>query len=143
MLRLILAAIAGLFIGSVVMTLGHAVTGSIWSVTPTDEPAEMAAQIAALPITAKLAVLLTYAVSAFVAGFVAATIRPERALLLALAVGAFFTVSNVVNELSVSAGLWFAVVSTVLFLPMTWVGARAGRTVKEAAMEEPAMEEPG
>jgi len=126
--RLILAVIAGLFIGSVVnmalvMASGHIIPSPAGVDTTTTEGLK-----AAMPLFEPkhfLFPFLAHAIGTLVGAFIATLAAPGRICGPAWAVGAFFLIGGIAAVAMLPSPLWFTVVDLVLaYLPMAWLGHR-------------------
>jgi hypothetical protein len=88
------------------------------------DPAAIKAYMAALPVGALLLVLLAYAVGSLTGGLVATLIAGRAGITPALIVGAVLTALGVTNLVSIPQPLWFAISSTLLYIPFSWLGSR-------------------
>jgi hypothetical protein len=126
--RLILAVIAGLFVGSIVnMTLvmlsGHVIPPPAGVDTTTTEGLK-----AAMPLFEPkhfLFPFLAHAVGTLVGAFVATLATPGRTCGPAWVVGALFLIGGIAAVAMLPSPLWFTVVDLVFaYLPMAWLGHR-------------------
>lgn len=88
------------------------------------DPKAVDAFVRSLPTGAFLLILATYACGSFVSGAVAAAIANRSSVMPALIVGGMLTVGGALNLVSIHHPLWFAVVSTLVYVPFAWMGAR-------------------
>jgi len=131
--RLILAVIAGLFVGSIVnmalvMLSGHVIPPPAGVDTTTTEGLK-----AAMPLFEPkhfLFPFLAHAVGTLVGAFIATLATPGRTWGPAWTVGGLFLIGGIAAVAMLPSPLWFTVVDLVLaYLPMTWLGHRlASRT---------------
>ena len=77
-----------------------------------------------MPVNAFLLLLLAYATGSFVAGLVAALISKESKIQLALINGSILLVMGIVNLIRVPHPLWFIILSVLLYLPCSYLGAK-------------------
>jgi hypothetical protein len=129
--RRILAAVAGLVAGTVaimlVETLGHRLYPMPADLDPKD-PAALGRWMAGMPVWAWLVVLAAYAAGSVVGGAVARRLAPGRPLGPALWVGIVLTLLGFVNLATLPGQpLWFAIASTLCYVPCAWLGARLVR----------------
>ncbi|WP_447939122.1 hypothetical protein [Pseudoxanthomonas mexicana] len=135
--RLILAVIAGLFVGSIVnmalvMLSGHVIPPPAGVDTTTTEGLK-----AAMPLFEPkhfLFPFLAHAVGTLVGAFVATLATPGRTCGPAWVVGALFLIGGIAAVAMLPSPLWFTVVDLVLaYLPMAWLGHRlASRKARSA-----------
>jgi len=125
---LILAVIAGLFIGSIVnmalvMLSGHVIPPPAGVDTTTTEGLK-----AAMPLFEPkhfLFPFLAHAVGTLVGAFVATLATPGRTSGPAWVVGALFLIGGIAAVAMLPSPLWFTVVDLVFaYLPMAWLGHR-------------------
>jgi hypothetical protein len=125
MVRKILAVVAGVVVGAVVVwvvqLLGHRVVPLPAGMDPTNMES-VRAHMAEIPAAAFGFVLLGYVLGALVGGYTAA--RIGRAPRLALAVGAILMVFGILNVVLIPHPLWFTVATFIVFLPAAWLGGR-------------------
>ncbi len=127
MVRTVLALVAGLAVSFVVISgiqyVDHLIFPPPAGLDPTN-PDDVAAIVAQAPFLAMLGVEISYAAGSFLGGATIGKIAPRRAVVLALGLGALLTVGNVVNLATIPHPLWMAILTTITFLPLTWLGAR-------------------
>jgi hypothetical protein len=83
--------------------------------------------MAAAPVGALLVVLIGWALSSVVAGWVAARLAGGSPMAHATVIGAILTLCGVANNLMLPPPMWFWAVSMVVFLPAAWLGGRMVR----------------
>lgn len=134
--RLVLAVIAGLFVGSIVnmalvMVSGHVIPPPAGVDTTTTEGLK-----AAMPLFAPkhfLFPFLAHAVGTLVGAFVATLATPGRTCGPAWVVGALFLIGGIAAVAMLPSPLWFTVVDLVFaYLPMAWLGHRLARGTRPA-----------
>ena len=127
MLRNVLAFVAGLAV-SIAVISGFQYLNSLLFPLPAGldpkNPDDVAAIVAQAPFLALLGVEISYAVGSLLGGAIIATIASHRAVALALGLGALLTVFNITNLVSIPHPLWMAILTTITFVPLTWLGAR-------------------
>ena len=135
--RLILAVIAGLFVGSIVnmalvMLSGHVIPPPAGVDTTTTEGLK-----AAMPLFEPkhfLFPFLAHAVGTLVGAFVATLATPGRTCGPAWVVGALFLIGGIAAVAMLPSPLWFTVVDLVFaYLPMAWLGHRLASRKARAA----------
>ena len=136
-IRLILAVIAGLFVGSVVnmglvMLSGHVIPLPAGVDTTTTEGLK-----AAMPLFEPkhfLFPFLAHAVGTLVGAFVATLATPGRTRGPAWVVGACFLIGGIAAVAMLPSPPWFTVVDLVFaYLPMAWLGHRLAARGQRAA----------
>jgi len=128
MLRAVLSTLLALIVGSVlislVQSLGH-VLYPFPGELDLNDPEALAKVIAQAPVGALLMVELAYVVGCFAAGALVVRLAPGFGLRLPVIVGALFTVAGFMNMAAIPHPLWFAVLTTVTYIPMSVLGAKA------------------
>jgi hypothetical protein len=128
MLRAVLSTLLALIVGSVlislVQSLGHVLYPFPGELDLNDSEA-LAKVIAQAPLGALLMVELAYVVGCFAAGALVVRLAPGFGLRLPVIVGALFTLVGALNLLAFTHPLWFAVLTTVTYIPMSVLGAKA------------------
>ena len=89
-----------------------------------NNPDDVAAIVAQAPFLAMLGVEISYAAGSFLGGATIGKIASRRPVVLALGLGALLTVGNIVNLATIPHPLWMAILTTITFVPLTWLGAR-------------------
>jgi len=127
MLRNVLAVVAGIVAGGVVVfgveTMAHSVYPPPEGFDPTT-PAGMAAIMGKAPVGALLLVLLAYAAGACVGGFVAAKLASSGSQSKAMIVGIVLLLAGISNLLAIPHPVWMAIGTLIVFLPAAWLGGR-------------------
>ena len=127
MLRNVLAFVAGLAV-SIAVISGFQYLNSLLFPLPAGldpkNPDDVAAIVAQAPFLAMLGVEISYAAGAFLGGAIVGKIVSGRAVAFALGLGALLTVFNITNLVSIPHPLWMAILTTITFVPLTWLGAR-------------------
>jgi hypothetical protein len=126
-LRNILAAIAGIVVGSFVnmslVMLGH----KIFPIEGID-PNDMEAMASVMPtLDAKYFVFpfLAHAVGTLVGAALAAWIAASHQMIFALVIGFFFLLGGIAASFLLPAPTWFVVTDLVLaYIPMAWIGGK-------------------
>ena len=138
MIRSILAVLAGLAVGLVLIALGEVPTSVMYPLPPgvnyTDSAA-MGDYVANLPLQAFLILLAAHAFATFVAGFVAAWIATRAKTTHALVVGLFFPAAAVINLAMLPHPLWVGVAQILLYLPAAYAGSLVAPRPRVAASE--------
>ncbi|MFP4469186.1 MAG: hypothetical protein ACLFPE_00800 [Bacteroidales bacterium] len=132
-LRHILAVIAGLVTGSIIIYLiqiiGHQIFPPPAGVDPTD-PESLHMYSESISAGALWMVILAYAAGAFTGGFVAALIAPKTARIVALVTGGIFTVFGIINLMLIPHPVWFIFVSLSVYLPFAFLGYLTASSIK-------------
>lgn len=93
------------------------------TVDPLTDPEAAAAWMGTVPLSAKLVVVVAWALGAFTGGVVAAKTAPEKALVAALGVGVLHQLLGLMNLLVIPHPTWMWVGSFALVIPAAWLGA--------------------
>jgi hypothetical protein len=120
-LRNALSVIAGLLAGGVVTMVIEMLGMMIYPPPPDLEPAELMKQI---PVGALLMVELAYASGSVMAGIVVGQLGVAKHPVLAVIVGMVLTAWGIVNLVMLPHPTWFAVLSTLTFVPLAVHGSR-------------------
>ena len=123
--KAVLAVVAGLVTGSLLILVLELLS----SERPPDgiditDKVAMKAWIDTLPMKAFVILLLVYFLGAIAAGYVANVVARSTKYRPALIAGAGLLVSGIMNLIDIPHPMWFAVVSSLLFLAGAWVGGR-------------------
>jgi hypothetical protein len=125
--RSILAVLAGVFLGVVVIStvqaIGHAVYPPPPDLDPTNVEAFKAA-VANMPAGALIFVLLAWALGAFAGGGLSAWLARRSHMLHALIAGAVLLVNGIISLVMIPHPLWVTVAGVLVFLPAAYVGSR-------------------
>jgi hypothetical protein len=127
MLRRIAGGVVGAITAMVVVSLVQASILLIWpSPEPFDakDPKQLALQMAAMPVAAKLIVVIAWALGAFTGGLVAAAMARHR--MPALVIGALLLIATVGNLASMPHPWWMWVFGILIPLPCATLGATLG-----------------
>ena len=128
MFRRIAAVVAGLP-GSVALIMAVQALGVRLYPPPlgTDftDPAELAALMAQMPLGALLMVELSYVAGSLAGGALVGLVAPDRTRGPLLVVGGLLTLAGFANLAALPHPLWFAVLSTLTYVPCVFLGAAA------------------
>jgi MFS family permease len=121
----ILAVIAGLISAFVLIALIQYVSFLVY---PPPEGFDykneeaMRQLIQSMPVGAFGMLILAYAVGSFVGGLVAGKVsgRTQPAIIL----GVVLTISGIVNLVKIEHPMWFSIVTTIIYVPMAYLGAK-------------------
>lgn len=126
--RRIGAVVAGLF-GSVVLIMAVQAVGTWLYPPPPDtdftDPEALAALMAQMPLGALLMVELSYVAGSLGGGVIVRLVSADRAAVQAVVVGGLLTLAGFANLAAIPHPLWFAVLSTVTYVPCAMLGAAA------------------
>ena len=129
-LRSTASVLAGFVAASVVMMLVEMMNGRVFypelgkAAEGVTDRETVRAIIAAAPLGAMLVVIAGWILGGVAGGWTAARIAPRAAVGHGLALGALLTLAGVANNLMVPPPAWFWVVSLVVLVPASYVGAR-------------------
>lgn len=79
---------------------------------------------------AYLLVLVDWLIGTFVATWLAAKIARDP--IAGYIVGAILLLLGVFNAIKIPQPIWFSIASFLIYIGATWVGARAGKTLRTA-----------
>jgi MFS family permease len=89
-------------------------------------PEKIEAYIAGMPIGAMLMVWLAYAVGSIIGGFTVGKLGKQSfGIQGSYWVGGILTVLGLVNLVIIPHPMWFAVLTSVTYLPLCWFGAKS------------------
>ncbi len=124
-LRGIAATAAGIVCGIVLITAVQALGIRLYPLPPGVDPADpeaVARVVRDAPAGALLMVELSYAAGSLAAGIVVGLIARRRPFLLAGIIGGLLTAAGFANLAAIPHPMWFAVLSTVTYLPCALLG---------------------
>jgi hypothetical protein len=125
--RNVLAVVASLVAGVCVIMLVESVKLMLYPPPPGidfDDPEQLAEMMRNMPIGALLMVELAYALGSLTAGLVVGKVGATRQIELALGVGGLLTLAGVATLVMAPHPIWFAIVSTLTYVPLAWLGAK-------------------
>jgi hypothetical protein len=125
--RNILAVIAGFVVGSALISAVQYLNYQLNPPPPGLDPSkaeDIVKMMEGVTVPVLLMVEFSYLLGSLGAGFVSGKVAASRWKLWALVLGTAFTIANFVNMAQIPHPLWFAVLTTVTFLPLAWLGAR-------------------
>jgi hypothetical protein len=128
--RSVLAVLAGLIAGSVLIAAIEGVSSLIYPLPSGLDPNDYDAlrrYVDELPVGAFLFVLAAWAVGSFAGGWIAARLAGRAALAHGLIVGVFFLAAGLVNLLMIPHPVWMWVGGIAVLAGGGYVGARLGR----------------
>jgi hypothetical protein len=127
MLRRLLAVIAGLLAGMLVILAAESLSGLLHPLPPPaaagDERA-LQAYVARLPSTAFVLVLCGHALGSIAAGAVATLVARRAVIWPALSAGFGLFLAGAVNVIALPHPTWFVGLDLACYLPLAWLGAR-------------------
>lgn len=129
MVKHIIAVVVGVFAGMAAMIAITYLSNLLYPIpdgVDTSDPVVMRAYIELLPIGAKLIVLFSWMVSAFVGGLVGAKLAPEgKGRIVAINVGALLMLGGVINAFSIPHPMWMLIIGLLQYIPLAHLGAKA------------------
>ena len=129
MLRRIGGVVAGLITAWLVVSIAEAVTHKIYppprgmDMTDFNQVKQF---VASLPLSALLVVLAGWLVGTFLGPWLAARVSQNR--VPGYIVGGILLCAGIANAVLIPQPVWFSIVSFIVYIGMTLVGARAGST---------------
>ena len=143
MIRNLVAMLTGQLGGALAIGLVQSVSVSMYPPAPgadLQDPAQLAQFVASMPLGAFAMLELSYICGSFIGGFVTASIATERHIAYATVVGLAFTVAGCVNLFTIPHPIWVALMTTLTYVPLCYLGARLALKVsgkpKTAAEDE-------
>jgi alpha/beta superfamily hydrolase len=88
-----------------------------------NNPAQLAAIVAALPMAAKLLIVAGWCLGAFVGAAVAARIAEHR-VIVAMIIGVLVVAGTLMNAREIPHPQWMILAGTLLPLPLAWLATR-------------------
>jgi hypothetical protein len=129
MVRNILALFAGLFVGMswnmALVVLNSSVLFPMPEGMSMQDPVQMNAWIATLPVAAFIVVLLAHLGQSFFGAWVAVRLSTSRPMLLAMIIGVLSLAGGVMNMMSLEHPAWMYI-ELPLYLVVAWAAARLG-----------------
>lgn len=122
------AVVAGLIVSFVLITAVQAISVRLFPPPPgldPNDPATIARFMQQLPVGALLLVALAYAVGSIGGGVGVGLVARRAAYGLAAVVGGLLTVAGFLNLAAIPHPAWFAVVTTLTYVPCTLLGTYA------------------
>lgn len=118
-MRTFLAVLAGVLVGGLVIAAVEALGHAAFPLPAGVDPQHL--QPGDVPLPAFVAVLVAWALGAFVGGWVAAAVATRTA---AIVVGCILMLAALANLIAIPSPLWFWVIGLLVFLPGALLGAR-------------------
>lgn len=129
-MKKVLAVIAGLLLGGILMTLvqmlGHQIYPQPEGMDPNDMN-QLSEYVESAPFMALFFVIISYAVAAFSSGYLATVIAGDQKKLYALICGVIFLVQSIYMMQSLPTPLWFWVLGIVVWA-LVLVGYQIGKS---------------
>lgn len=127
MLRNVLATVAAFVVGNLLIFAVQAIKGMIYPMPEGfdfNDAEAVKALVASMPIGAFLGIELSYIVGCAGAGAVVGKFAASRHMALAGVVGGLFTLAGFANMAMIPHPLWFAVLTTITYVPCALLGAK-------------------
>lgn len=127
--RRILAVLAGLAASVIMVILGDLFHHQFYPPPEGFDPSNAEAIVefaSTLPFEAFMLMLLTWAASVFVAGFVASKIAPAHWLRVSLIVGVVALAGAVANLMAIPHPMWMNITTVIMYIPLAYLGGRLG-----------------
>ncbi|MBB5015320.1 hypothetical protein [Rehaibacterium terrae] len=129
--RTVLAVIAGLLAMAVVVFAVEALGHRLYPLPPgidLDDPASVQSMVDAMPLAAKLLVVLGWALGSFVGAHIAVRLTPAHRRGAALSIGVAMVVLVAINASMIPHPLWMTALGLLLPIPLALSALRmAGR----------------
>jgi len=125
MVRNILAVLAGLAVGVIVMTGMEGYVAKLHPMPASlnmQDKEGMAAYIASMPASAVIMMAVTYMLSSFVAGYTAS--RISKKIRQSIVVGCILLIAGIANVVTYHHPLWMAILFLALYVPFAWLGGK-------------------
>lgn len=127
MMNKILAVVAGIITGLIVVFLGEMVTHILFPPPPgidfTNQEAVMK-MISELPASAFIVLMAIWGISAFVGGLITGLIAKESWKTLSLITGGLLLVGAILNMFMVPHPIWVNVITVIMYLPLAYLGGK-------------------
>jgi hypothetical protein len=124
-MRAVLAVVAGVVTGSVVITIIESLAHRVYPLPPLDfnDPVALRAAIATLPLMALILVVVGWTVGTLAGARTAVAISPRRQV--AWIVGGLFVASTALNLYLIPHPVWMAVAGPAAVLAAAWLVSRS------------------
>ena len=123
----IIAVIAGVISGWVIVALGNFLSASLYPAPPnmdfTDKSA-LKAFIDSLPTTAFLLMVLIWAISVFAGGWITGTLAKENWQRLSIITGVVLLLANIANMFVIPQPMWMNITAILMYIPLAYLGGR-------------------
>jgi hypothetical protein len=130
MIRNLIAVVAGVVAGGIVVALVEGV-GHMFYPPPAgvdvSDPKALAGLMDKIPVGAKIAVVVAWALGSLAGGCTAASFGTNRRTVLALAVGGVLLALGGYSLVTIPHPAWMMALGILLPLPMAWMGSRLKR----------------
>ena len=130
MVRNLIAVVTGVLAGGMVVAILEGIGHAIFPPPPgldVSNPQSLAGVMDQIPLGAKLAVSVAWALGSLAGGFLAAKMCGSRHVLMALLVGAVLLAGGGYTLVTIPHPVWMAALGVLVPLPMAWLGARIAR----------------
>ena len=129
-LRSIAAVVVGFIAASIVMMIVETINGRVLypelgrAAEGVTDRETLRAMLATAPVGVFLVVLVGWILGGIAGGWTAARVASQAKGWHAVVVGALLTLAGVANNLMIPPPLWFWIVSLIVLMPATYLGAR-------------------
>lgn len=130
MVRNLGVVLLAMILGNLIIFLGEMLNGLFFPFPENidfNDKAALKVMMDQMPLGAYLGVELSYFFASVIAGAVVGQLATSRWRLRAIIVGSLFTLANFMNLAQLPQPIWFAVLTTLTFLPASLLGARLRR----------------
>jgi len=79
-----------------------------------------------IPMVNMILVIVSYALSSLIAGFISVKIKTLKPIGPVLTIGVLFTAACFINFNLIPHPLWMVLICSITFVPMTWLGGQLG-----------------
>jgi MFS family permease len=134
--RSILAVLAGVIVGGVLIAAVEAVSSVVYPLPPGVDHHDyesLRQHVEQLPLGAFLFVLAAWAIGTFAGAWVAASLATRARFVHGLVVGAFFLLAGVLNMLMIPHPAWMWAGALLVFVVCSYLGARLAAPAYRAA----------
>lgn len=130
MVKKILAVLAGVLAGGLVIFLVERIAHSIYPPPEWLDPAKpetIARYVDEAPVATLLFVLLSWALGSLAGGITATLVCNDRKSVYALTAGTLLLLLGIVNLIMIPHPPWFMAVTVFVYIPPAWLGYRLVR----------------
>ncbi len=123
--RRILAVIAGLFAGFLIVALVEALSPLLFTMPAglnPKNPESIRQYAEQIPAGSLVVVLLAHALGSFGGGWLAALVARVKPVQHALIVGALVMIAGIVNLVIIPHPLWFSILDVLVYMPSAYLG---------------------
>lgn len=88
-----------------------------------NNPDHLSQIMASLPLGALCMVALSYLLGSLAAGFILCKTLKRHSIKLILTLGGILTAAGIANLIAIPHPIWFAIITTITYIPAVWVGS--------------------